>query len=97
MKKSSSKKQMEDKLEIFAKIQKVNAPDEMYGNILSILKNRENTTVSMTWIRNAAAAILVLISVESYMLIAGDFKMNQDTTPTIETIIPSSNNLLIYD
>jgi fructose 1,6-bisphosphatase len=97
MKKSSSKKQMEDKLEIFAKIQKVNAPDEMYGNILSILKNRENTTVSMTWIRNAAAAILVLISVESYMLIAGDFKMNQDTTPTIESIIPSSNNLLIYD
>jgi len=97
MKKPSSKKQMKDKLEILAKIQKVNAPDEMYGNILSIIKNRKNATISMTWIRSAAAAILILISVEGYMIITGDFKMNQNTTPSIESIIPSSNNLLIYD
>jgi len=62
MKNKSSKYAMEDQLEILEKIQKVEAPLELYEKILSKIENRGNDMVSPKWIFTAAAVIVILIS-----------------------------------
>lgn len=62
MKNKSSKYAMEDQLEILKKIQKVEAPLELYEKILSKIENRGNDMVSPKWIFTAVAVIVILIS-----------------------------------
>lgn len=62
MKNNSSKYVMEDQLQILEKIQKVEAPSELYSEILRKIENQKKEVVSPTWILTAAAVIIMLIS-----------------------------------
>lgn len=97
MKISSSKNKVENKLDILSKIEKVRAPNDMLDNILSSIETRKKNTISLTWIKSAAAAIIILISVESYLLLPTVFKGSSETNYSIEAIVPVSNNMLNYD
>lgn len=88
---------MKDYLDVLTEVRKVEAPDEMYGNILFIIENRKKNTISMTWIRIAAAAFLLLLAVEGYLIYSDNFSVDQEKTFAIQSIIPISNTLLIYD
>jgi len=62
MKNKSSKYVMEDQLQILEKIQKVEAPSELYSGILRKIENQKRDMVSPKWILTAAAIIIILIS-----------------------------------
>jgi len=62
MKNKSSKYVMEDQLQILEKIQKVEAPSELYSVILRKIENQKRDMVSPKWILTAAAIIIILIS-----------------------------------
>lgn len=62
MKNNSSKYVMEDQLQILEKIQKVEAPSELYSEILRKIENQKKEVVPPTWILTAAAVIIMLIS-----------------------------------
>ena len=62
MKNNSSKYVMEDQLQLLEKIQKVEAPSELYAKILNKIENHRKDVVSLKWIFAAAAVIVILIS-----------------------------------
>lgn len=62
MKDKSSKYVMEDQLQILENIKKVEAPSELYAQILDKIGGQKKDLVSPKWILTAAAAILILIS-----------------------------------
>lgn len=62
MKNKSSKYVMEDQLQILKNIRKVEAPSELYSQILSKIEDRKKDFVSPKWILTAAAVIIILIS-----------------------------------
>lgn len=62
MKDKSSKYVMEDQLQILENIKKVEAPSELYAQVLGKIGDQKKDFVSPKWILTAAAAILILIS-----------------------------------
>ena len=62
MKNKSSKHVMEDQLQILESIEKVEAPSQLYLQVLKRIESRKSDFVSPKWIWVAAAAIVILIS-----------------------------------
>lgn len=62
MKNKSSKYVMEDELQVLEKIQRVEAPSELYGKILSKIEDQKNDFVSPIRVFTAVAVIVILIS-----------------------------------
>jgi|TARA_R110000737_G_scaffold353477_1_gene405917 hypothetical protein len=93
----SSKEQVENKLDILNKVQRVETPDGMYENILMKIQNKKKNTISLTWIRTSAAAIFILIAAETYLLTSTSFSEQNENTASIESIIPNDNNTLYYE
>jgi len=62
MKNKSSKYVMEDQLQILENIRKVEAPSELYSQILGKIEEQKKDFVSPKWILTAAALIIILIS-----------------------------------
>ncbi|MCX8524098.1 hypothetical protein OF897_09185 [Chryseobacterium formosus] len=62
MKNKSSKYVMEDQLRILENIKEVEAPSQLYSQILRKIENKKNEFVSPKWILMAAAMIIILIS-----------------------------------
>lgn len=97
MEDKSSNEQVENKLNILSKVQKVPTPNGMYENILSKIEGRKRNTISITWIRSAAAALFILIAAETYLLSSTSFSNNSENSASIETIIPRDNNNILYN
>lgn len=72
---------MERNLDILNKIQKVKAPEDIFANVMS--KVNEPKTISLTWIRAAAAIFVVLVCFELY-LCKDSFVKKPKVSPTLE-------------
>lgn len=62
MKNKSSKYVMEDQLQILESIKEVEAPSQLYSQVLRKIESKKNEFVSPKWILTAAAVIIILIS-----------------------------------
>lgn len=56
---------MEGNFDILKNIEKVKAPDDIYGNVLT--KIQESQTVSSSWIRAALVVFFVLLCFEFFL------------------------------
>jgi hypothetical protein len=88
---------VENRLDIVSKIQKVSAPEGMYETIMTKIEDKKKNVISLTWIRSAAAAIFVLVAVETYLLSSNSLTLKNENTATVESIIHNSNNILYND
>jgi formate/nitrite transporter FocA (FNT family) len=97
MKDLSSKTQMDIKLDILAKVQKVDTPTNLYDDIISKIDKKRKNTISITWIRSVAAGFFVLLAVEAYIISSNTLSSDSQNTANIEVLIPSDNNTIYND
>ncbi|MGK0387155.1 MAG: hypothetical protein ACI849_001776 [Patiriisocius sp.] len=92
MKKSSSKKNMEDPLRLLKTIQRVSVDDTLYEKVLQKTKAQQ-PVIQMSWLRIAAATLVCLLCSEGYMLVPGNNNENTD----ISELVTINNNTLYYE
>lgn len=82
---------MEKIFEILKSTKKVDAPDYLYDNILKKVEQRKNSTISIVWVRAAAAVLVCMISAEVYLV--RDSLMEQEKN-ALKSVLPTNNNIL---
>ncbi|MFA7273924.1 MAG: hypothetical protein WC044_08645 [Crocinitomicaceae bacterium] len=97
MKDSSSNNQMENKLDILSKIQTVSAPDDLYAAVLSKIANTRKNTISLTWVKSAAAVLVVFLVSETYLVLKTNSSAGTNASNSIESIAPITSNQLYYE
>lgn len=81
---------MDKSLEILNKIRQVDAPEHVYQNVLSAITEQKKETVSVHWLRVAAAVLLLFLAADMYIVI----NQADKSSAAIENIAPVQNNLL---
>lgn len=82
---------MEKIFKILKSTKRVEAPDYLYDNILKKVEQRKNSTISIVWVRTAAAVLVCMISVEVYLV--RDSLMEQEKN-ALKSVLPTNNNVL---
>lgn len=91
MKKLSSNGNMGEHLNLFKTINQVDVSDRLYGEILSRIADQK---VPMSWIKMAAAILLLLLSINVFVL----YQSNQtEKNKSLTTLIPLTDNTLYYE
>lgn len=90
----SSKKKMENKLDILQTIQKVDTPDGLYERFMEKIERPKLDIIPITWVRIAAASICILICSECFIIFK---KSNTNKEQELLSIAPIQNNNLYYE
>ena len=72
-------------------IKKVEPPDYLFDNILRIVEQRKKSTISIVWVRAAAAVLICMISIEVYLV--RDSLVEQEKI-SLKSVLPNNNNML---
>jgi len=90
--KTSSNKQMLESLEILKSIEKVQAPDALYGKLMESIANE---SIIAWWRLGAVAALLAcLIAVELYV---ASNTLTIEETAQMEKVVSIPDNSLYYE
>jgi hypothetical protein len=77
--------------ETLQSIKKVEPPDYLFDNILRIVEQRKKSTISIVWVRAAAAVLICMISIEVYLV--RDSLVEQEKI-SLKSVLPNNNNML---
>lgn len=83
--------EIEEILEILKSTKRAEAPAHLYDNILKKIQQRKKSTVSIVWVRAAAAVLICMISVE-VVLVRNSFVEQERNA--LKSILPTNNNIL---
>lgn len=82
---------MEKIFKMLKSTKRVDVPDYLYYKILKKVEQRKNSTISIVWVRAAAAVLLLMISVE--VVLVRDSLMEQEKN-ALKSVLPTNNNIL---
>lgn len=89
MRQVTSNKQMDKSLELLNNIRRVDTPGHVYQNVLSAITEQKQETVSVHWMRVAAAVLLLFLAADIYIVINHSNKAHA----SVESAAPIQNNL----
>lgn len=92
MKKPSSNSSMKPSIELLSQIRHVEPPDALYAKVLQRIQKQQ--TISIRWVRAAAAIIVCIISVELYMF--ANLSQSHNQTNLTE-LVPVTDNMLYHE
>jgi hypothetical protein len=78
---------MRDVIDILQGIQRVKAPEYLFGKISQRIQQEKPMQISLVWVRAAAAALILLLSVEIYTV-----SQSVPKKKNITQLVPMSNN-----
>tara|TARA_R110001592_G_scaffold363221_3_gene681653 strand:+ start:50317 stop:50598 length:282 start_codon:yes stop_codon:yes gene_type:complete len=93
MKNNSSNSNMEDILNQLQAIKKVEPNPSLFSKIEARIDRTKTSTISMIWVRAAAAVLLCLVTTEFYFIL----DKSKTTKEDIELIAPTTNNIISYE
>ena len=94
MNKESSNQYMKEPLDILTNIKRVEAPADLYNDLLDRIKDKKLSIIPLRRVWIAAASFVCLVSIEVYVM------ANQDQSkagPDLEQLLPPTNNLLYHE
>jgi hypothetical protein len=92
MKNYSSNKDMEQIFQKLASIQKVEPDSDLFYSISKRIRRRD--VISLSWLKIAAAVLLILFSFE-FLLLKKDFE--KSASNELKELVPQTNNLIYHE